>query len=175
MSNLHKVLTNRLTKRQMVLPKPIESEITLYDNSLLITETDADGYITYANRRFCTVSGYTKEELIGVSHMITRHPDMPVGLFYAMWEIIRAKKIWRGYIKNLAKEGKYFWSLMYVQAKLDEDGKIVGYTATRKKAYEASCEEAEAKYKDLQGKAHIGDEYFMRAELFHGDELATRD
>ena len=174
MSNLHKVLKNRLTHKQIVLPKPADKEVEIYDDSLLITETDTDGTITYANRRFCKVSGYTKEELIGMPHAITRHPDMPKGLFVAMWKIISAKKIWRGYIKSLSKSGKYYWTLMYVQAKLDENKEIVGYTATRRKAYVSSLMEVEKKYKELQGEEHVNDEYFMRAELFHGDALATQ-
>lgn len=174
MSNLHKVLKNRRTQAQIVLPKPKDEEVDIYDDSLLITETDTDGVITYANRRFCKVSGYTKEELIGISHTITGHPDMPEGLFVAMRKIINAKKIWRGYIKSLSKSGKYYWTLMYVQAKLDDNKEIVGYTATRRKAYIASRMEVESKYKELQGKAHRDDAYFMRAELFHGDDLATQ-
>jgi len=174
MSNLHKVLKNRLTQKQIVLPKPKDEEVEIYDDSLLITETDIDGVITYANRRFCKVSGYTKEELIGMPHTISRHPDMPEGLFVAMWKLITAKKIWRGYIKSLSKSGKYYWTLMYVQTKLDENKKIVGYTATRRKAYRSSLLEVESKYKELQGKEHINDAYFMSAELFHGDALATQ-
>jgi len=174
MSNLHKVLKNRLTQKQIIIPKPKDEEVEIYDDSLLITETDTDGVITYANRRFCKVSGYTKEELIGMPHAITRHPDMPEGLFVAMWKIITAKKIWRGYIKGLSKSGKYYWTLMYVQAKLDENKEIVGYTATRRKAYIESRMEVESKYKELQGKAYRDDEYFMHAELFHGDDLATQ-
>lgn len=174
MSNLHKVLTNTITNKQMVIPKPLNAEIIIYDNSLLITETDKEGIITYANRRFCKVSGYEKKELIGMSHAITRHPDMPVGLFHTMWKIISSKKIWRGYIKSLSKEGKYYWSLTYVQAQVDENGEVVGYTATRRKAYTESLLEVEKKYNELQGKKYINDEYFIRAELFHGNDLATR-
>ncbi len=173
MSNLHKVLTNRKTQEQIVLPKPKDAEIEIFDNSLLITEMDVNGVITYANRRFCKVSEYTKEELIGMPYSITCHPDMPEGLLVALWKIVRTKKIWRGYIKSLAKSGRYYWTLMYMQAKLDENREIVGYTATRRKAYSSARMEAEDKYNERQGKAYIDDEYFMRAELFHGDNIAT--
>lgn len=174
MSNLHKVMTNTLAGNQIVLSKPNSTEVPIYEESLLITETDIDGIITYANRRFCKVSGYTKEELIGMAHSITRHPDMPVGLFSAMWKIISEKKIWRGYVKSLAKDGGYYWTLMYVQAKLDEHENIIGYTATRRKAYTASRLDVEEKYKEFQREGSNNDEYFMRAELFHGEDLATR-
>jgi len=174
MSNLHKVITNTLTGNQIVLSKPNSTEVPIYDESLLLTETDTDGVITYANRRFCKVSGFTKEELIGMPHSITRHPDMPEGLFSAMWKIISEKKIWRGYVKSLAKDGGYYWTLMYVQVKLDNDDNIIGYTATRRKAYTASLLDVEKKYQELQGHEHSNDDYFMHAELFHGDGLATR-
>ena len=174
MSNLHRVITNTLTKKQIVIPKPNHIEVPIFEDSLLITETDTKGIITYANRRFCKISGYSREELIGMPHSITRHPDMPVGLFHAMWKIISERKIWRGYVKSLAKGGKYYWTLMYVQVKLDEHDNVIGYTATRRRAYETSIKEAEEKYNELQGKEHINDTYFMRAELFHGDGIATR-
>jgi len=174
MSNLHKVLTNTKTHKQMIVPKPIDEEVVIYEDSLLITETDSQGIITYANRRFCKLSGYEKEELIGMPHSLTRHPDMPVGLFHAMWKIISAKKIWRGYIKSLSKDGKYYWALMYVQAKVDENNEIIGYTATRRKAYITSLDEVSQRYRELQGEEHMNDAYFMRAELYHGDALATK-
>jgi len=171
MNNLHKVLTNTLTKEQILLSEPKDEKIEIYENSFLITETDKKGIITYANRRFCKVSGYAKEELIGMPHVITRHPDMPIGLFVAMWKIIKRKKIWRGYIKGLSKSGRYYWTLTYVQAKLDKNNEIIGYTATRKKAYEEPRLEAENKYKVLQGKKYINDKYFMQSE-FYDDALA---
>ena len=174
MTNLHRVITNTLTKKQIVIPKPSKEEIHIFEDSLLITETDTKGIITYANRRFCKISGYSKEELIGMPHYITRHPDMPVGLFHGMWKIISEKKVWRGYVKSLAKGGKYYWTLMYVQVKLDENGNVIGYTATRRKAYDNSVKEAEERYKERQGKQHMNDAYFMSAELFHGDGVATR-
>jgi aerotaxis receptor len=172
MNNLHKVLKNMLTENEIVLPEPKDEEIELYDNSLLITETDIEGIIRYANRRFCKVSGYTKEELIGMPHTITYHPDMPEGLFIARKKIVNEKKIWRGYIKSLSKSGAYYWSLAYVQVKLDKNNEIIGYTETRKKAYEDSLLEAESKYKELQGKEHLNDEYFMKSESFD-DVLAS--
>lgn len=174
MSNLRKTVTNRKTQQKIVLPEPTEEEIEIYDDSLLITETDIDDVITYANRRFCKISGYTKDEIIGMPSAITRHPDMPEGLFAAMKKIANAKKIWRGYVKSLAKSGKYFWTLMYVQAKLDDNKEVVGYIMTRRKAYEEQRIEAEKKYKTLQGKEHIDDPYFMRAELYLGEDVATQ-
>jgi aerotaxis receptor len=161
----HEVLTKNT-------PTGIEKE---YDGKPMITETDEDGVITYANRNFLEFTGFEKRELIGLSHNIVRHPDMPKGLFYAMWKIIKNKKIWRGYIKSMCKDGSYFWALVYIQPKLNEKGQITGYVANRRDAYPESIKMAEEKYMQLQGTEHMYDSYFMQTELFHGDELATFD
>jgi len=173
MTKLRKVITNTLTNVKIVQATPIEEEIHVYDNSVLITETDAKGIITYANRRFINLSGFSKEELLGAPHNITRHPDMPLGLFKAMWKIITSKKVWRGYVKSLRKDGKFYWTLTYIQAKIDESGTIIGYTASRKMAYRKSIIEAEEKYHKLKGFQNVDDEYFMSSELYHGEQLAT--
>ena len=174
MTKLRKVISNTLTNVKIVQAIPIDEEIQVYDNSILITETDPKGIITYANRRFINLSGFEKEELIGSPHNIMRHPDMPLGLFKAMWKIISSKKVWRGYVKSLRKDGKFYWTLTYIQAKVDDKGNIIGYTASRKMAYRQSVVEAEEKYSTLKGIKNIDDEYFMRSELYHGEQLATK-
>ena len=139
----------------------------------MITETDVSGVITYANKRFLEFTGFPKRELIGLPHSIVRHPDTPVGLYTAMWEIISSRKVWRGYLKSLCKDGSFFWALLYIQPKLDDKGDIVGYVASRRDAYADAVKDVEARYNALQGEAHIGDEYFMRTELYHGEDMAT--
>jgi len=139
----------------------------------MISETDLEGIITYANRKFLDFIGFDKKEMIGLPHSIIRHPDMPKGLFFGMWKIIKAKKVWRGYIKSLCRDGSYFWALVYIQPKLDANGELIGYVASRKDAYSKAIEEVEKKYAELQGTEHMHDTYFLSAELFHGDELAT--
>jgi len=175
MTKLRKVITNTLSNVKIVQSIPLQEEVEIFDNSVLITETNTEGIIIYTNRRFVNVSGFSKEELIGSPHNITRHPDMPIGLFKAMWKIIASKKVWRGYVKSLRKDGKYYWTLTYMQARLDESENIIGYTASRKMAYPQSVEEAEKKYSELMGIKHIDDEYFMSAELYHGEQIATKN
>lgn len=174
MNNLHRVIKNTRTNEQIVIAKPTDNELLLYDNSVLVSETNIQGIITYTNRRFQTLSGYTSDELIGSPHNIVRHPDMPKGIFKAMWKIIAQKKIWRGYVKSLAKDGSYYWTLSYIQPKVNDKDDITGYTATRRMAFPESILEAEAKYAELMGDEHIDHEYFMSAELYHGTTLATR-
>jgi len=172
MSSLRTHFTNVYTKEVFDKITPIEQE-KHYDGSVMITETDPDGIITYANRRFLNFVGFEKKELLGLPHSVVRHPDMPKGLFYAMWKIIKQKKVWRGYIKSLCRDGSYFWALVYIQPKLDSAGNIVGYVANRRDAYPRSIEEVSEQYAKLQGVEHMYDPYFMNMELYHGDDLAT--
>jgi len=172
MSSLRSIFVNKYTQETFNKPEPVNIDKG-YDGSAMISETDTEGVITYANRKFLEFVGYDKKEIIGLPHSIIRHPDMPKGLFFSMWKIIKSKKVWRGYIKSLCRDGSYFWALVYIQPKLDSEGNIVGYVANRRDAYPKAIEEAAKKYAELQGPEHMHDEYFLSAELFHGDELAT--
>ena len=169
-----KTITNLTTGQTIILPLPKDEEVTLFDESLLISETDVLGFITYTNRRYCNILGYSKKELIGTPQSIEHHPDMPIGLYDAIQKITSSKKIWRGYVKSLCKDGRYFWSLLYVQPKVNDENVIIGYTSTRKKAYEDAIPRADEAYKKLQGEEYIGDSYFMGGELYLGAQLAQR-
>ncbi len=132
----------------MERPEPIDVEVP-YDGRIMITETDARGRITYVNRKFVEMSGYSKEELMGQPHSIVRHPDMPHCCFKNMWETIRKKETWKGYVKNLRKDGAYYWVVVYVSPKLDENGETIGFIAARKIPEERTLEEIKQKYGEL--------------------------
>jgi len=171
MADNRQIYFNIFTRDTFHKPVPTSVE-KVYDGKPMITETDLEGMVTYANRKFQEFVGYSKEEIIGLPHSIIRHPDMPEGLFYAMWKIIRQKKIWRGYIKSLCRDGSYFWALVYIQPKFDSEGRHIGYIANRRDAYAYMIASTEEKYAQLFGSEHKYDPYFMTMELFHGDELA---
>jgi len=102
------------------------------DRSSIVSKTDLTGKITYVNESFCRASGYTQEELLGKSHNIIRHPDMPASAFAQMWKTIQDKKPWTGIIKNLKKDGGVYYVQSYVNPIINEDGEIVEYIAIRK-------------------------------------------
>jgi PAS domain S-box-containing protein/diguanylate cyclase (GGDEF)-like protein len=104
---------------------------TAIDNSSIVSKTDLKGIITYANKMFCDVSGYRKEELIGHAHNIIRHPDMPKSAFKDMWKTIQAKRVWKGMVKNRTKDGGEYIVNATVLPILDRDGKIIEYVAVR--------------------------------------------
>jgi PAS domain S-box-containing protein/diguanylate cyclase (GGDEF)-like protein len=99
------------------------------DETSIVSKTDLKGNITYVNMLFCQCSGYTQEELIGQSHNIIRHPEMPKSTFQEMWCRIKQKKIWKGIIKNRKKSGDYYIVDATILPILDADNNIIEYVA----------------------------------------------
>ena len=126
-----KIVKNIITGQEIVKPEPIEEEVK-FDGGVMITETDPKGIITYANRKFREMTGYTKEELIGSPHNINRHPDMPKAVFKQMWETIKSGNYWEGFVKNMRSDGRYYNVLVWIKPKVDDEGNIIGYIAGRK-------------------------------------------
>ena len=146
-----KTIKNIITGQEIVKPNPIDIEVP-FDGGVMITETDPAGIITYANRKFREMTGYTKEELIGSPHNINRHPDMPKVAFKQMWETIKGGNYWEGYVKNMTKEGKYYLVIVWIKPKYDEAGNIVGYIAGRKVPDRDSMQRALEQYKLLKAQ-----------------------
>jgi len=143
-----KTIKNIKTGKTIVKPEPVDEEVP-FDGGVMITETDTAGIITYANRKFRDLTGYTKEELIGSPHNINRHPDMPKAAFKGMWDTIKAGKYWDGHVKNMTKEGKYYLVVVSIKPKWDEDGNIIGYIAARKIPDKNTMNEALELYKKM--------------------------
>nr|WP_321266293.1 response regulator [uncultured Sulfurimonas sp.] len=101
------------------------------DRSTIVSKTDSKGYITYANDKFCELSGYAREELIGKPHNIIRHKDMSSEIFKEMWQTIQSKKSWFGIVKNTSKDGKTYYVDTVINPIIDYDGNIVEYIGIR--------------------------------------------
>jgi PAS domain S-box-containing protein len=101
------------------------------DTSTIVSKTDKQGKITYANRAFCEISGYTEEELLGKSHNIVRHPDMPKEIFQELWETLKNGKTWQGEVKNKKKDGGYYWVQATISPIYDNENNLVEYIAIR--------------------------------------------
>jgi PAS domain S-box-containing protein len=108
----------------------IESERLIRDATLL-SETDTFGTILFVNDDFCKVAKYEREELIGKPHNIIRHPDMPKKLFAFLWNTIQAGNVFRGIIKNKAKDNSHYWVQAIIMPILDKDQKIIKYLGVR--------------------------------------------
>lgn len=107
-------------------------EVVLDPNAQLVTTTDLQGVITYANDEFVEVSGYSFDELVGQHHNIIRHPDMPRAAFGDLWSHLKAEKPWRGIVKNRCKDGSYYWVDAYVTP-LYQNNRVSGYQSVRRK------------------------------------------
>jgi len=135
----------------MTRPEPVNNEY-FFEPAVIISETDAKGRITYVNRKLAEISGYDKKELIGKPHNILRHPDMPKAVFKDMWNTIKAGKEWSGLIKNLRKDGQFYWVQQFTKPIFDKEGAIIGYIAARKIPSRVDVEKIEERYKQMREK-----------------------
>ncbi|RXJ76039.1 PAS sensor domain-containing protein [Arcobacter sp. F155] len=123
-------------------------EVELDKKTMIVSETDEKGIIIYANDDFCSIAGYTKEELIGQPHNIVRHPDMPKAAFKDLWTTIQEGKIWKGIVKNKTKDGNYYWVNATAYPSTSSNGKK-RYISVRIKPTRKEIEKAEELYKTM--------------------------
>lgn len=121
------------------------TEVQLVENKTIVSVTDLQGNITYANPYFVEISGFTEEELIGSPQNIVRHPDMPVEAFADMWVTIKSGAPWSGIVKNRCKNGDYYWVSANVTPVL-VDGNAVGYMSVRTRPTVAEVKAASEVY-----------------------------
>lgn len=115
----------RQSKRQL------ESYVNIIDKYVIISTTNLKGVITEVSEAFCHISGYSKEELLGKSHNIVRHPDVPSSLYETMWVMLKEEKSWQGEIKNRRKDGSAYWVDTIIAPRYNEASELIGYTAIR--------------------------------------------
>lgn len=123
-----------------------QREVELKDSLQIVSKTDLKGRITFVNRDFVSVSGYAEEELLGQSHNIVRHPDMPPEAFAGLWSTVQGGKPWIGIVKNRCKNGDHYW-VEAVVSPIVENGQPAGYISVRKKASRAQIEGAQRFHK----------------------------
>ena len=142
---------------------PLDIEVTFEEEGLdakaLITKTDRNGIITYASKAYREMTKYSRKELIGKSHNIVRHPCMPEAAFKEMWDTILKGFSWMGMVKNLRKDGKYYWVIVKISP-IDYEGNILqgnakteeiaGFLAIRRQPSREDIEKAEEYYKTIR-------------------------
>lgn len=134
----------------MRLNTPVSNiEYELSDTETIVSTTDLQGNITYANPYFIQVSGFTEEELIGAPQNILRHPDMPVEAFADFWATLKDGLPWTGMVKNRRKNGDFYWVLANVTPVM-ENGRPVGYMSVRTKPSRQQVDEATALYQQIR-------------------------
>ena len=107
-------------------------EVSFDRGELIVSKTDTKGRITYANQVFCRVAGYTEKELLGQPHSIIRHPDTPRAVFKLVWDTLLEGREIFAYLKNLAKNGSFYWVFAHVTPSFDGNKQIVGFHSNRR-------------------------------------------
>lgn len=130
-----------------------DEEVPYPDGKLIVSSTDTEGVITHCNDSFVDMSGYSEAELIGQPHSILRHPDIPKAAFADMWNTVQGGEKWAGYIKNLRKDGRYYWVYATVVPN-KRAGVIKGFTSVRRKPSRDRVNEAQALYIEMK-KAEV--------------------
>lgn len=117
--------------KQAITPTSVEK--VMREDDFIVSKTDLKGRITYGNRIFIEFSGYSERELIGSQHNIIRHPDMPRAVFKLLWDTIQAGHECNAYVKNMARDGSFYWVFTNVTPNLDGNGNLTGYFSVRRK------------------------------------------
>ena len=124
------------------------NEIPLGEKTVITSTTDVKGVTTYVNQDFLDISGFGLDELIGKSHNVVRHPEMPPAAFENLWDTVKSGKPWMGLVKNRCKSGDFYWVDAFVTP-VTKNGEIKGYESTRVKPLDIHAERAEKLYKKI--------------------------
>ena len=135
-------------REQTIQPTAVER--TFDEDEIIVSKTDLKGIITYANRTFLEVAMYTEEEVLGQPHSIIRHPDMPRCVFKLLWDTIQGGNEIFAYVKNMAKNGAYYWVFAHVTPTFDPAKKIVGYHSNRRRPDRNQIQIADGLYRKLK-------------------------
>jgi len=150
---------------RIIRPTPIDREIKLDPSKTIMSKTDEKGIIEYANDYFMEICKYEEYELMGQPHNVIRHPDMPKVVFKLLWQRLFKGENIHALVKNLAKDGSYYWVLTNFETKYDKEGNIVSHYSRRKAAPGNAVFLIEKIYKTLvaientQG-ADVAEKYF---------------
>jgi PAS domain S-box-containing protein len=140
MLNLYGGMIRKILYTELETPYP--------DGKLIVSTTDPEGIITHVNKSFVEMSGYEDHELVGAPHSILRHPDMPPAAFKDLWDTVAKGEKWQGFVKNLRKDGGYYWVKATVIPNI-RNAKLVGYTSVRRKPSKTRVEECIKLYPTL--------------------------
>lgn len=139
-------LTNHNRHTRTVYTTDVETSFP--DGCLITSRTDLNGIITHANEAFISMSGWERDEIIGQPHHILRHPDMPKAAFQDLWATVQRGEKWNGYVKNLRKDGGFYWVYATVIPNI-RNGQTVGFTSVRRKPARAKIEEIQKIYQEM--------------------------
>ncbi len=130
-------------------PIPTDNEILLKPIDIVVSKSDEEGNIEYCNPIFIKLSGYNKKELLFSPHSILRHPDMPRVIFKFLWDELKKGNEVTAFVKNMTKDGSFYWVIAYVRPAFNPDGSLRNYVSTRKLMSEHARDVIEPLYEKL--------------------------
>lgn len=128
-----------------------DEETRFPTGELIVSQTDVAGTITMCNEAFVHMSGFSRDELLGAPHSILRHPDMPKAAFTDLWTTVEEGQRWSGYVKNLRRDGGFYWVYATVIPKI-VGGVVVGHTSVRREPSRDKVEELMAVYATMRAE-----------------------
>jgi PAS domain S-box-containing protein len=137
-------------------PTPNQNQKFLNENDFIVSKTDARGKIIYGNKIFIKISGYEESELLGAPHSILRHPDMPKIVFKLLWDRIQNKEEIFAYVKNMCKDGSYYWVFANATATLNPNGTIRDFHSVRRKPSQKALDVIPGIYAQLLAAERTG-------------------
>jgi len=129
---------------------PTRHELLMKDNDFIVSKTDLSGKITYVNQTFMKFSGYRQSETYLHQHKLVRHPDMPQTVFDLLWRTIKTGKEFNGYIKNMHKDGSFYWVFANVTPSFDSQNNIIGYYSVRRKPSKQALDKITPLYQTIR-------------------------
>ncbi|NVJ52342.1 MAG: cache domain-containing protein [Campylobacteraceae bacterium] len=121
---------NKILEQRNKDYEKLERYNNIINEHVISSTTNLEGIITDVSQAFCDISGYKKEELIGKTHSIIRHPDIEDSFYKSIWQELSKNNIFKGEIKNRKKDGQSYWVDIIIQP-IYEDDKKIGYTAIK--------------------------------------------
>lgn len=152
----------------------MSNEKKLSNEEFIVSKTDTKGVILYGNKTFIKYSGYKEGELLGKPHSILRHPDMPKIVFELLWQRLKEGKEIFAYVKNLCKDGSFYWVFANVTVTKDADGRVLDYHSVRRKPSSKAMEIIPALYQKLlseeKNSGMSGSKIFLEKTLKEREE-----
>jgi len=133
----------------MERPTPNNHEVEVKTVDIVVSKSNKEGHIEYANPIFYKLSGYNKRELTFAPHSILRHPDMPKVVFKYLWDELKKGNEVHAFVKNMTKDGSFYWVFAYIRPALNPDGSLRNYVSTRKTMSEQARKTIEPLYAKL--------------------------
>lgn len=134
----------------------LQEKDTDIGDKFLVTKTDLDSYITYANSYFIDICGYSEQELIGKPHNVVRHPDMPKSIFKFLWKELQSGNEFWGYVKNSVKSGGHYWVLAHIIPNFNSAGTKIGYHSNRRLISDNKIQQIDDLYSKIRNQENQG-------------------